>query len=282
MSAETVPAANEPPPVLQLRDVTVYRNAGNRQVRLLDRLTLEIPHGCHTAILGPNGSGKTSLLKLLSRRLYPSVVDGHVGRVEIFGLSEWNVHDLQRRMGIISGELDREFSLPRSGRMTALEAVLSGFESVELISFTETADAKRIEAATEALARLGVEALAGRTLMTLSTGERRRVLIARALVHRPEVLVLDEPTSGLDIAAAAAFLDDLRELAGRQITVVLVTHHVEEIIPEIEHLVLLKNGRVASAGKTREQLEAARLSDLFGIDVTIQRSDDGRFTLHRR
>lgn len=265
--------------LLKLRNVSVVRTVGEQVIRILDRLNLDIPQGQHTVILGPNGSGKSSLLKLLNRQFYPSVDEGQTGDVEILGRSCWNVEELRKRMGIVAGDLDREFALPRSGRMTAMQAVLSGFDGVQLITFTDQNDAKRIHDAQDALRQVGAEQLVERTLMTLSTGERRRVLIARALVPRPEALILDEPTTGLDVAARAAFLSIIRQLAQSGIMIILVTHHVEEIIPEIQTAVLLKSGRVFSQGSCEKLIEANSMSELFDANVQVQRSPSGRYTM---
>lgn len=267
------------PLLLRLDNVTVIRSGQSGAIRILDRLSLAIPQGTHTAIIGPNGSGKTSLLKLLNRQFYPSVDRGQSGIVEIFEQSCWHVDQLRKQIGIVSGDLDREFSLPRSGRMTALQAVLSGFNGVQLITFTDQQDPERIERARAALQRMGVESLSDRTLMTLSTGERRRVLIARALVHQPRALVLDEPTTGLDIAASTSFMQSIRELAQTGITIILVTHHTEEIIPEINHVILMKAGRVFSQGGCESQLSSASLSRLFGTGVQVQRDARGRYRM---
>lgn len=267
------------PPLLGLEDVSVVRGTASGTVRILDHLTLSIPQGQHTVILGPNGSGKTSLLKLLSRQFYPSVDDGQTGTVEILGQSAWHIDELRKRMGIVSGELDREFSLTRSGRMTALQAVLSGFDGVQLITFIDQTDRSRIDRAESALESVGAGHLTDRTLMTMSTGERRRVLIARALVHRPEAIVLDEPTTGLDIAASSSFLKTITRLARSGITIILVTHHVEEIIPEIRHAILLKSGRVFASGLCDETLTAETLGGLFGVPVAVRRTDPARYSL---
>lgn len=265
--------------LLKLRDVSVVRTVGQQVVRILDHLNLDIPQGQHTVILGPNGSGKTSLLKLLNRQFYPSVDQGQTGEVEILGRTNWNVDELRRRMGIVAGDLDREFALPRSGRMTALQAVLSGFDGVQLITFTDQNDAKRIDDAIVALRQVGAEHLINRTLTTMSTGERRRVLIARALVPRPEALILDEPTTGLDIAARASFLSTIRCLARSGITIILVTHHVEEIIPEIQASVLLKSGRVFAEGNCDKLIVAGTMSELFDASVRVDRSRSGGYAM---
>jgi iron complex transport system ATP-binding protein len=265
--------------LLKLRHVSVVRTVGTHTVRILDHLSLDIPQGQHTVILGPNGSGKTSLLKVLNRQFYPSVDDGQTGDVEILGRSSWNVEELRKRIGIVTGDLDREFALSRSGRMTALQAVLSGFDGVQLVTFTDQSDPQRIHSAEVALAQVGASHLIDRTLMTMSTGERRRVLIARALVPRPEALVLDEPTTGLDIAARAAFLNTIGELARAGITIILVTHHVEEIIPEIKSAILLKAGKVFSQGGCQSVIESDAMSELFDAKVNVTRLSSGRFAM---
>jgi len=267
------------PPLLHLRDVTVVRSSAAITVRILDRLNLSIAMGQHTVILGPNGSGKTSLLKLLNRQFYPSVDDGQTGDVEILGQTSWNIEDLHKRMGIVSGDLDREFSLPRSGRMTAMQAVLSGFDGVQLVTFIDQWDPQRMEAARLALRQVMAEHLCERTLMTMSTGERRRVLIARALVHQPEAIVLDEPTTGLDVAASASFMRIVRSLAQSGITIILVTHHLEEVIPEIRNAILLKAGRVHAQGHCDALLNSSHLSDLFSTNVEVKKSLQGRFAM---
>lgn len=252
--------------LLELEDVTVTRG----HHRILDRMSLAIPRKQHTVILGPNGSGKTSLLKLLIRQFYPSVADGQTGHVRIFGQSTWNVAELRQHLGIVSGELDHEFASPRSGRMTGLQVVLSGLDGVRLVSHITSLSRSAIHAAREALERVGAAELENQSIATMSTGERRRVLIARALVHKPAALVLDEPTTGLDIAARHRFLDQIQEVAQQGTTMILVTHHVEEVIPAISHVVFLKSGQVNKTGSCDELLSNEPLSDLFDFPVRVE------------
>jgi len=259
----------KPESLLELDRVTVSRS----QFHLLDDITLRIPLGQNTVILGPNGSGKSSLLKLLMRQFYPSIVEGDAGTVRIFGQSLWNNSDLRSRLGIICGELDQEFSSPRSGRMTGLQAVLSGLDGVKIVGAIRDHDSRDLDIAHDSLARAGAMSLAGQTLATMSTGERRRVLIARALVHQPAALLVDEPTTGLDIAARLRFLDQLQTLAENGTTIVLVTHHIEEVIPAISHVIFLKRGKTVGEGPVTELLTDSNLSDLFDVRVCVHRSD---------
>jgi iron complex transport system ATP-binding protein len=261
-------------PLLELRDVSVRRG----ETSLLRDVSLVIPRGRHTVVLGPNGAGKTSLVRLLDRQLYPSVDDaGTQGTVRILGRCDWDVTLLRRRMGIVSAGLDRAFAGGQTGRMTVIEAVASGFTATELAAWGLPITAEVRSAVETALGRVAAVNLAARQVETLSTGERRRVLIARALVHAPEILILDEPTTGLDIAARHAFLDILADLCRQPgLTVVLVTHHLEEIVPEIGHAILLAAGAVAFDGPVAAGLEAARLTALFGAPLEISRDGHGR------
>jgi iron complex transport system ATP-binding protein len=158
------------------------------------------------------------------------------------------------------------------GRVTALHVAVSGlFGSQGIFAHHAVTEAMWRDART-ALARIEADHLAFRPLNHLSTGERRRVLIARALVTRPEALVLDEPTAGLDIVARHQFLDSMGRLAQQGTTVILVTHHVEEILPETKQVALLRDGRIAFAGPPEVALTADRLSALFGAPLTVDRS----------
>ncbi len=255
-------------PLLELRNVSVLR----QQTRILDDVSLKLPAGRHTVILGPNGSGKTSLLKLLVRQFYPSLIENHQGSVRIFGRDDWHIELLQQCFGVVSSELDQAFSTGRSGRMVGLEVVLSGFSGVRLQAFLPRATSAQRQQAWDSLANIGASHLAERRVATMSTGERRRVLIARALVHQPKALVLDEPTTGLDYAARHALLQQLGQLAGRGTTLMLVTHHVEEVLPEIQHVIFLKRGRVACAGEPTELLRGEALTDLFGLPIKVHHS----------
>jgi iron complex transport system ATP-binding protein len=262
--------------ILELRDATVVLG----DARVLDALTLTIASGEHTAILGPNGAGKSTLMKLLALELYPLASDGARGfsraepPVRIFGRERWDVFALRRRLGIVSADLHDRFvhgSADGAGwSVRGLDAVLSGFFSSRgLFAHQEITPAMH-DAARTALERVGVAHLAEKPLDRMSTGEARRVLIARALVHGPSALVLDEPTRGLDIAARHRFLEDVRTLANEGVTILLVTHHVEEIIPEIGRVILLSRGRIAADGTKDAVLRGATLGDVFGTTVRIE------------
>jgi iron complex transport system ATP-binding protein len=238
-------------PLLEFHNVTVMRGAK----RALDSLTFSIAEAEHVAILGPNGCGKSTLIKTITRECYP--VQGSALR--ILGQDRWNVFDLRVLLGIVSNDLAQTCSRDITGR----EAVLSGFfSSVGLQPYhivTPEMDAK----ADAVLELLEVAHLAGRWMDELSSGEARRILIGRALVHDPKALVLDEPTTSLDMRATWEVHEILRKLAGSGISIIMVTHHLPDLIPEIGRAILLKQGRVFHDGPRQESLSPAMLAQLF-------------------
>ncbi len=256
------------PPLLELHDATVMKDG--RPV--LDRLTLTIREGEHTAILGPNGAGKSILVSLLTHheRALPHP-DGRPA-VRVFGNDRWDVTTLRSRLGIVSSALHQRFVAGNSeGRISGEAAVLSAFfASHGILRYGQTTAAMRTRTAA-ALALVGAGHLASRLLHEMSGGEARRVMLARVLVTGPRVLVLDEPTTGLDLAARHDFLEQVRAVARAGTTLVLVTHHTEEILPEIGRVLLLKEGRVAGDGGTAQMLTPEHLGALFGVPVALDR-----------
>lgn len=259
-------------PLLELTEASVTRGTN----RVLDRFSLTLHHGEHTAIIGPNGSGKSTLIQLLTGQVYPIARPDGPPPVRIFGRERWHLTELRSRMGIVTSDLHMRFVGGSSmGRVTGLEAVLAGFFSAEVLFFHHQVDDEMRRRADSALERAGASHLRDRKMNQMSTGEARRVIIARALVHDPAILVLDEPTTGLDLVARTDFLQQLRRLTEEGATLVIVTHHVEEVIPEIERVILLGKGRIVASGKPDEVLTSDRLAVAFGAPVSLTRSDAG-------
>jgi iron complex transport system ATP-binding protein len=192
----------------------------------------------------------------------------------ILGQERWDVFELRSHLGIVSADLHNAFTRGEGfGRTRGLETVMTGFfSSFALFDHLRVTEPMR-QRARAALAMVGAGHLAEQPMDTLSTGEARRVLIARALAPDPAALLLDEPTTGLDLAARHRFLRTLSELASGK-TLILVTHHIEEIIPEIERVILLKEGRVFRDGRKGDVLCSRTVSELFGLPVRVQRHGD--------
>ncbi len=267
MTAPVPPSTTAGPPLIELDRACVVRG----QVRVLDGLSLRIDGGQHTAILGPNGCGKSTLIKLLTRELYPLARAGEAP-VKVLGQARWQVDRLRSQLGIVTGDFNA--TLAGLEGLTAEDAVLGGlFASFALPPFREITAAQR-DRACQALERTAALGLRRRPYAELSAGEQRRVLIARALVNDPQALLLDEPTTALDLVARGQLLDSLRALARDGVTLVLVTHHIEEIIPEIGRVVLMQRGSIVADGAPHQVLTPANLSGAFGGPVQVWRDDE--------
>jgi iron complex transport system ATP-binding protein len=253
-------------PLLKMQGATVVKNGR----RILDNITLEIRQGEHAVILGPNGAGKSSLIRLITRQDYPLAHAEGTPPLCIFGESLWNVFELRTLMGIISEELQVSFiNRTMTGRTRGLDAVLSGFFATYGIFPHQTVTEAMRERAYEALDLMEATHLAQAYIETMSTGEARRLMIARALVSDPKALMLDEPTAGLDLPARQRFLVTLQKIARHSKTIILVTHRVEEIFPEINRVILLKQCRILLDGAKKEVLTSEHLSALFEAPITV-------------
>ena len=258
-----------PASLLSLEHVTVMR--GDR-VALHD-INLEIACGEHVCILGPNGGGKSTLIKTITRECYPLVREGSC--ISILGRARWDIFELRSMLGIVSPDLLACCTTDATGR----DVVLSGFFSSTRIFPHHHPDPKHLRLATETLARLGIAHLADRAVAEMSSGEAKRTLIARALVHKPATLLFDEPSNALDIGAQLQLRETMRELAKSGLGILLVTHHVSEIIPEMERLILLREGRILADGPKSAVITEERLSNLFGVAVRLGQND-GYFHLY--
>ena len=251
--------------LIDIRNATIWRGG----TCVFENLSLTIPQHQSVAILGPNGSGKTTLLKTINRELYPVVKDD--SWIRILGRDRWNVWELRRQIGLVSQDLHSRYT----ASTTALEVVVSGFQSsigVHGLLADHVTD-KHVAAARSILEELGMADFAGTELRAMSTGEQRRVLLARALVHEPATLILDEPTAGLDIAGSFEYLRLIRRLANAGQNIVITTHHLSEIPPEVERVILLKQGSIVADGAPTATLTSELLSDVYATPVRVSEVD---------
>jgi len=248
-------------PLIEIHNATVWRGS----TCVLRNFSLSIGQHEKVAVLGPNGAGKTTLLKLITRELYPVFSDD--SWVRILGRELWNVWELREHIGLISHDLQTGFT-PYS---SAFEVVASGyFSSIglddRLRARMEPAQLGRVQAVMQ---MLGIEALTDRAYRTLSTGQQRRCLLGRALIHDPHTLIFDEPTSGLDMTASFDFLARVRELARRGCSLVWVTHHLSDIPPEVERVIILKNGAIVADGPKAAVLRHDLLSEVYETELRL-------------
>jgi iron complex transport system ATP-binding protein len=256
-------------PLLEMNRVTVMR--GDHAA--LQEVSLRIGAGEHVCILGPNGCGKSTLIKTITRECYPLAQED--SSMAILGRERWDVFELRNLLGIVSPDLLAACTTDATGR----DVVLSGFFSSTRIFPHHHPDPEHLRQSETVLARLGIGHLAHRSVAQMSSGEAKRTLIARALVHNPKTLLFDEPSNALDIAAQMQLRDTMRELAGENLAILLVTHHVSEIIPEIERVILLRASRIMADGAKEAVLTEANLQALFGVSVRLHRHD-GFFHLY--
>jgi len=230
----------------------------------LQDFSLTLHHGESVAILGPNGAGKSSFLKLLTGEVRPEADPDSCCR--LFGEDRWSLEEIRHRIGVVMPEEVERFQPWERSLDAVLSSLRGAYGRTRDMRFSRTDKQRSLES----MELMGVAGLKDREFGALSSGERRRILISRALVHRPEVLVLDEPSTALDFAAAAQLIGTLRSLlvAGRDL--VLVTHHPGEIPPEIHRVILLRDGRVFADGKKREIITSARLSALYQVRLAVR------------
>ncbi len=263
--------------IIDLERVFVAR--GERII--LHDISLRIQAGEHLAILGPNGCGKSTLLKTLTCELYPLAInpDGSRPQCLIFGRERWDVTRLRRRLGVVSAELPGPPMLTTTG----FDAVLTGFfSSATIWPHLEVTSSMR-ERAEDLLVQVGATALHDRVVGEMSAGQQRRVMIARALAGsgqggEAQMLLLDEPSNALDLRAQQDLRDLMRDLAQRGVSLLLITHHTADIVPEIGRVLMMQEGRVVADGSRQDLLSAERLSALFRTEVQVAERDGYLFT----
>jgi iron complex transport system ATP-binding protein len=252
------------PPLIEFHDVSVARGLS----LVLDCVTLSVGLGEHLAVLGPNGSGKSTLIQAMTRECYP-LQRGGGSYLRILGREDWDLFELRGLLGIVSNDLmqtcTRDYSVA--------ETLLSGFFGSVGIWPHHHVTAAMEQRVREVLELLEIERLADRPVDELSSGEARRALIGRALVHAPKALVLDEPTNSLDLRAAHGLREILRKIARAGTSLIVATHHLPDILPEVERVACLRGGRLLRDGPKHEILTPQCLAELFGVPVEIARRD---------
>lgn len=243
----------------ELHDVHLARG----ESIVLHGINLKLRRGEHAAILGPNGCGKSSLIKLLTCECYPVARAASVTR--ILGRERWAVEELRKRLGVVSADLPGPSTAHTPGR----DAVVCGFFSSSTLWPHLVVEPAMWQRADEALALMEAAHLAAKPVGEMSAGETRRIMIARALVHQPEMLLLDEPSNALDLRAQRDLRETLRRLTQQGTGLLLVTHHLPDVLPEIDRVILMRDGRIAGDGAKRDMLTPEHLGALFGRPLDV-------------
>ena len=244
---------------IEMKNISVARG----DAIVLHDISLRVGQQEHIAILGPNGCGKSTLIQTLTCQLYPLVREDSYLR--IFGRERWDLTELRQHLGAVASELPGE----RTPHTTGRDAVVSGFFSSSTLWPHFHVTEQMWRRADEILRLLEVEHLRGKQVGQMSAGETKRILIGRAIVHRPKILLLDEPSNGLDLAAQWELRHTMRRLAQQGTGILLITHHLSDILPEIDRVVMMRAGRIVGDGSKAEMLTAYRLRQLFGVEVEL-------------
>jgi iron complex transport system ATP-binding protein len=253
--------------IVDLKHVHVAR--GNNVV--LHDLSLLINGGEHLAVLGPNGCGKSTLLKTITCEVYPLVRPET--SVRIMGRERWDLTLLKRRMGVVATELPGKQTLLTTG----FDAILTGFFSSSTLWPNLTVTAQMRERAEEILILVSAENLRNKPVGEMSAGQQRRIMIGRAMAGTSsaddggnvQMLLLDEPSNALDLGAQHDLREMLRGLARRETAILLITHHIADILPEIDRIVMMRDGRIVADGNKTDLLTEQRLSGLFGREIAM-------------
>ena len=250
-------------PFLHFEHLSVVRG----ETVVLHDINLQIAPGEHVAILGPNGCGKSTLIKTMTCECYPLALAET--RVRIFGRQRWDLTELKRRLGVVSPELPGKPTLSTTG----MDAVLTGFFSSSTLWPNLLVTPKMRVRAAEVLEQVDAVSLRDKPVGAMSAGQQRRIMIGRALVGSGDMLLLDEPSNALDLAAQRDLRLLLRRLAQAGTGILLITHHIADILPEIDRILMMRDGRIVADGSKHDLLTEARLSELFSTDVRLEEHD---------
>ena len=243
---------------------------------ILKELNLKITQGEHWAILGKNGSGKSTLIKLISSEIHPRKTYEY--KKEIFGKERYSLSDLKQKLGIITNDLHNYFE-KHGNFLTVYEVIISRYYSTIGVFKHQDFTSNQHERTKEVLEFLELENIKDKKVHELSTGQLRKSIIARALIHNPKAFILDEPTVGLDIKAQISFINTMKKLS-KNASIILVTHHIEEIFEEITNIALMYENKVFIQGNKKDILTSENLSKIFEVDLSISEKN-GRYFFDR-
>lgn len=250
-------------PLAELNNITAFR--GDRKV--LENFNLTLHEGESVAILGPNGCGKSTLLKLLTRYIYH--VDKPESSLLIKGSERINLMQLREWLGVVSQDLQEFYTPYTKGRDVVASGLLGAIGVHDHLQLTEHQQ-QRVD---EVIEQLGLAYLNDTMFQRLSTGQQRRLLLARALIHNPSTVIFDEPTNSLDLQASFELIATMRKLVQSGTNLLIATHHVQEVVPEIDRIIFMKAGKIIADGDKTTLLTAENLSELYGVKLKLMVQD---------
>ena len=246
---------------IELENVSLVRDG----TMILDSISIKMPAGESVAVIGPNGSGKTSLMRIIKGDARPYYDDTKITKCRLFGKERWNIFDLRKRMGVVSMDLQSRFR-----DTTSVGAViLSGFFRTTDVYKDHDITDEMVTAAEDAAARVGIADKITQDMGKLSLGEMRRALIARALAPRPDMLLLDEPMASLDVIAKEQLKTIMDSLIAGGTGIIMITHDLEDIPKGINRIIMMKNGRIYADGVKKKMLTSDIVSSLFSYPVKV-------------
>lgn len=248
------------PSLFTINDAYVQR--AGRTILHVDHF--ELAEGEHVALLGPNGAGKSTFIQLLTREVFPLYRED--AAVKFRGQARPLLEDIKGALGIVSSTMHDQVRV----HLPALEIVVGGLYGTLGLPMHTQVPAEFFDRGQEALERLGIGELAKRDIMTMSTGQARRVLVARELIREPSVLVFDEPCTGLDPQGMFHVRETMKTLADEGKSVILVTHYPEDIIPAIDRVLLIKEAEIFADGAKSELLTSETMSELFDVPLSVE------------
>lgn len=258
--------------VIDIKNCNVFLDS----TQVLHDFSFSVNEGEHIGVIGPNGAGKSTFIRLLMNDIWPARRDNDNPEVEILSRDDWSIVELRQEIALISPRFGD--ALLTASPLTIFDAVASSFFGSYGFFADDKINVAQAKFTEEILQKLNLAEIREQSIHELSTGQLRKVLVARAMVLQPKIILLDEPTSGLDIAAQYEFMQFIRRHL-KDCTVILVTHHLEEILPEIEKILLIKNGRIFKFGVKEEILTQENLSKLFEVNLHLNISEKGIYSM---
>jgi iron complex transport system ATP-binding protein len=246
--------------------------------KILNDISFHIDEFQHTAIIGPNGSGKSTLINMLTKNIYPSRLNAKEPILKILNQDNWNIFELRKKMSLISNKF--EHTLLNSSPLTVIDAVASSFLGTYGFFADDKITTNQLSKTEKALKDFDIYHLKNTQISELSTGQLKRVMVARAMVLSPRIMLLDEPSSGLDISAQHELFKHIRSISTK-LTLIMVTHHLEEIIPEIQKIIMIKDGCIFKIGEKKKVLTAENLSQLFDTNIALNIQNNDQYSMHR-